>query len=79
MDFMQYIMEKALILLPVLWIVGSLLTRTPSVPNWVIPWVLLVIGIGGALAILGMSWDSVVQGILVTGGAVLGNQLRQVG
>jgi len=75
MDFMQYIVDQGLILLPTLWIIGTLLSRTPHVPNWIIPWVLLVVGIGGALAIIGFAWSSVVQGVLIAGTAVLGNQM----
>ena len=40
----------------------------------------LPLGIAGALALGGLSADSVIQGILVTGAAVYGNQLvKQLG
>lgn len=75
MDILTYIVEQALILVPALWIVGAFLKKTPNVPDWVIPWALLAAGVGGAIAIIGTTPEAVIQGILVTGVAVLGHQI----
>ena len=40
-----------------------------------IPLILLVFGILGAFGILGFSVDAAVQGVLITGAAVYGDQL----
>jgi len=40
-----------------------------------IPYALLVIGIGFTIALIGLSPDSILQGVLVAGAAVFGNQL----
>ncbi|MCG8541254.1 MAG: phage holin family protein [Clostridia bacterium] len=77
MDIMKYIVEKAIVLIPALWILGSFLKNTPNIPDWTIPWALLVIGIIGSGFILGWTPDGIVQGILVTGAAILGNQLMK--
>lgn len=75
MEIINYVVEQAFIVIPVLWVLGTLLKGTPKVQDWYIPWVLLVVGTGLTVAILGPGADAVIQGILVTGVAVLGNQL----
>ena len=75
MDIIKYISDEALILIPALYIIGMMLKSTPKVHDWLIPYILLVIGILGAVGILGISVKSVIQGILVTGASVYANQL----
>ena len=75
MDFNKYIQEDALILVPALYIIGMILKSTPKIKDWLIPYILLVLGISGATLLLGLSVQSVIQGILVSGAAVLANQL----
>lgn len=71
----EFITENALLLIPVLNIIGAIVKNTEKIPDKYIPLILLFFGILGATAILGLSPDSVVQGILVTGTAVYGNQI----
>ncbi len=71
----EFIIENALLLIPVLNIVGAIIKNTEKIPDKYIPLILLFFGILGAIAILGLSPESVVQGILVTGMAVYGNQV----
>lgn len=75
MDFAQYITGNALILIPVLYVLGMLIKNTEKIANKYIPFILLVGGIGGAIGIMGISVNSVVQGILVTGATVYSDQL----
>ena len=75
MEIIEYIINEALIIIPVLWILGSFLKKTPRVQDWTIPWVLLVAGMLFAIGIIGFNVDAVVQGVLVAGAAVLGHQL----
>jgi hypothetical protein len=75
MEILEYIINEALIIIPVLWILGSFLKKTPRVQDWTIPWVLLVAGMLFAIGIIGFNVDAVVQGVLVAGAAVLGHQL----
>lgn len=70
----QYVVDEALILVPVLWILGKLL-KSSSIADKYIVWVLLGVGVLLAVALLGISAESVVQGVLITGTAVLGHQL----
>lgn len=79
MDFINEITEHIagpmLAVILALWVLGMFLKRTPSVPDWVIIWALLIVGIVMALFILGFTADAFIQGILVAGVAVLGHQL----
>ncbi len=71
----EYITENALLLIPVLNIIGMVIKNTEKIPDKYIPLILLGFGIVGAVAIMGLSPESVVQGVLVTGAAVYGNQV----
>lgn len=75
MDILQYIVEKALVLIPVLNIIGMVLKGIQKIPDKYIPLILLVLGVLGTCALIGFSAESVVQGVLVTGAAVYGNQI----
>ena len=75
MEILSYIMENALVLIPVLVIIGEIIKNIEKIPDKWIPLILLPIGIAGALALGGLSVDSAIQGILVTGAAVYGNQI----
>ena len=74
MDFMTYIINEGIVLIPVLYFIGMALKSTPNIPDWPIPYILGVLGIVGAIAIMGVSVNSVIQGILVAGAAVYTNQ-----
>lgn len=71
----SYILDNAYVLAPVLYILGIFLKGTPKIPDWIIPWVLLVVGIVAAMFIIGPTAQGVIQGVLVAGLTVLTNQL----
>ena len=75
MEFAQYITQNALILIPILYVLGMIIKNTEKVNDKYIPIILLIAGIAGAVGIMGVSADSVVQGVLVTGATVYTNQL----
>lgn len=80
MDIINYIVDNALILIPALVILGAIVKHIAVIPDKFIPLILLVFGIGGAMALMGLTVDAVIQGVLVTGAAVYGNQLvKQLG
>lgn len=74
-EFIEYIVDKALILIPVLLIIGAMLKATPKCADWCIPWVLMGIGVALSLLVVGVTADAAIQGVLVAGAAVYGNQL----
>lgn len=72
---LEYISENGLVLVPVLNVIGMIIKNTEKIPDKYIPIILLFFGVVGALAVMGVSAHSVVQGVLITGTAVYGNQL----
>ena len=81
MDFLSYIMENKLILIPVLYIIGYIIKNTSLIKNKYIP--LILLGIGIILSVF-MGGDTIVnnivQGVLVTGATVMTNQIiKQAG
>lgn len=76
MEFLyDYIIEQALIVVPVLLVIGQVLKNTPKMPDWLIPYILLVLGIAFTIGIMGINMQAIVQGVLVSGAAVFANQL----
>ena len=75
MEFMDYIIGDALILIPALYILGMVVKNIQAIPDKFIPLILLPFGVVGAGLLMGFSASSVIQGILVTGAAVYANQL----
>lgn len=75
MELLTYILEKGLVLIPVLNILGALIKGIEKIPDKYIPLILLVFGVLGAFGLMGFSVDAAVQGVLITGAAVYGNQL----
>lgn len=71
----EYISENALLMIPVLNIIGMIIKNTDKIPDKYIPLISLFFGILGAIAIMGISPESVIQGVLITGTAVYGNQV----
>jgi len=75
-----YMMERALVLVPALWIVGAVVKKTPFVADWLIPYILLALGTAGGLVVVSADISGAIQGILASGLAVLGHQLvKQAG
>lgn len=80
MDLDSYILGDCLIVIPVLNLLGMFLKRVPFVPDWSIPFILLAIGIGICMGIAAFGeydrtlLDGAIQGVLVTGAAVLAHQ-----
>lgn len=76
MDFIiEYIVDQALIVIPVLLILGKIFKETPNVKCWLIPYLLLMLGVCFTTFLMGFNVDAFIQGVLVSGAAVFGNQL----
>lgn len=75
LDVLNYILEQSLVMIPVLIILGKMMKDSTLIPDKLIPVLLLPIGIIGGLFLTGFNIDGAIQGILVTGMAVYGNQL----
>jgi len=75
MNLLDFIIKDSYILVPVLYVIGVFLKRTPKIPDWLIPWILLGLGMIGAFFLSGMKLSGVLQGVLVAGVTVFANQL----
>lgn len=76
MELIKFVPEQLMILVAALYVVGMFLKNSPKVLDWTIPWVLLVVGVGGSISLQqGITALAVLQGIVSTGVAVLTNQL----
>lgn len=75
MEIIEYITQNALILIPALLVLGKIIKEIKTIPDKFIPLILLPFGVVGAMALGGWTVDSAIQGVLVTGAAVYGNQI----
>ena len=74
-EILKFISEETIVLIPLLFVLGLLLKNTPRVPDWTIPWALLVVGVALAALMVGDVLQGVIQGVLVAGATVLTHQL----
>ncbi len=72
---LEYITENGLMLIPVLNVIGAMVKGIDKIPNKYIPLILLAFGVLGAFAIMGVTPQSAIQGVLITGTAVYGDQV----
>ena len=76
MDILTYIKPEMLIVVVALWVLGKIAKSTQYIPDWTIPYILLVAGIAGASGVLeAFCTDAIIQGILCAGVAVYGHQM----
>lgn len=75
MEFVNYITDNALILIPALYVLGMIIKNTERIDDKYIPVYLLIFGIAGAVSLMGFNADAVIQGVLVTGASVYANQV----
>jgi len=76
MEIMQYIFEEKLVLIPALYILGEIIKNTELIKNKYIPVILLIVGCFMSVFMGGFTLaENIIQGILVAGATVLGNQI----
>lgn len=74
MEITNYVIDQALVLIPVLYVVGMFL-KSSLIPDRFIPITILTLGAVLAVFLMGFNVNAVIQGILVSGCAVFVNQL----
>ena len=77
MNIPDFIFDQGLILIPALNIIGMIVKSAEKIPDKYIPIILLAFGIAGVFGLAGISPSSAVQGVLITGAAVYGNQIAK--
>lgn len=80
-DAIAYIIDDALIMIPVLYIIGSIIKHATPLLNMWIPLILLLFSIAYTPILLGgYTADNIVQAVLIAGVTVFGNELiKQTG
>ena len=75
-EIMDYIIQNRLILIPVLYIIGIFIKRTQFIKDKYIPLLLLPFGIFFSILMGGETIiNDIIQGVLVTGATVMGDQM----
>lgn len=77
MEIISYIRDEGLILIPVIYIIGMIIKGMHKIPDKYIPLILLIVGCSLSLLLLGLTVSSFIQGVLLTGAAVYGNQVMK--
>ena len=76
MDLLVYITENALVVIPVLLIIGVMFKDSKRIKDKYIPILLLVVGVLLTIGLRrNMGADTIVQGVLVTAASVYLNQI----
>lgn len=76
MDLLVYITESALVVIPVLLIIGVMFKDSKRIKDKYIPILLLVVGVLSTIGLRqNMGADTIVQGVLVTAASVYLNQI----
>lgn len=80
MDIMNFVLEQNIIIIGVIYVLGVFVKNLKMIDDKFIPFILLVFAIGFSLLTNDISTtekiaNAVMQGVLITGAAVLGNQM----
>lgn len=77
-EIFDLISEHVYVVVLALWVIGYIIKNTEWIKDKYIPVILLVISIGFTPLMLGgYTPQSIVQGVLVAGGAVIGNEIMK--
>jgi len=74
-QIVDLLVKEVYILIPVLYVIGVFLKKIPKLADWLIPWILLGLGMIGGFFLAGMNVHGILQGILAAGASVFTNQL----
>jgi len=74
-SIMQFIDSRLLIVVACCWVLGYIFKQTPGVPDWTIIYLVTLFALGFTVWLVGLSADSMLQGLLCGAVAVYGNQL----
>ncbi|NCC87203.1 MAG: holin [Clostridia bacterium] len=75
MQTLNFMADEGLVIVPVLYILGMIIKEMEKIPDKYIPLILLGFGCCLSILLLGASVSSFIQGVLLTGTAVYGNQI----
>lgn len=67
--------ESLVLVVPALLIIGFALKQTPRIPDWLIVWLLPILGMVAGIFGIGATLDGVVNGLIAGGLALAANQV----
>lgn len=76
-NLISFVPEQLIIVVVALYVIGVFLKNTPTIKDWCIPYILLIIGVVGSVFLVGFNATGVLQGIICTGVAVMTNQVAK--
>lgn len=59
---------------PSLLVIGYILKQTPAVPDWLIVWILIILGVSSGVVEIGANLEGVANGIIAAGLAIASHQ-----
>ena len=62
MSNLEYVQDAFLIVVFILNGVGAFIKGIPKIPNWIIPIILLVLGVGAGIGVYGVTFEGITQG-----------------
>lgn len=68
------ISDKLAVVVPALMIIGYALKRTPKIADWMIVWILLLIGVIASVFTLGLTVSGIANGVIAAGAAITTHQ-----
>lgn len=68
------ISDKLAVVVPALMIIGYALKRTPRVADWMIVWIVLLIGVIASVFTLGLTVSGIANGVIAAGAAITTHQ-----
>lgn len=77
-DVMSFVNASMVIVIIVLYIIGMFIKAVPGISDWLIPFILIAIGVTFGIILLGNA-EGILQGILCAGVSVLFNQVIKQG
>lgn len=81
MDILKFILDDALIMIPVIYVIVNIIKGTDVINKKYLPLIAVVVSIGITPLILegGYNADNIVQAILIAGATVFTHELMEVG
>lgn len=70
----QLIDPRLFMVVATCWVIGYVLKQTPKIPNWSIPYAVIIVSILFTAELIGWSVESIIQGILAGAFSVFGHQ-----
>uniref|UniRef100_A0A1S2M2J4 Holin n=1 Tax=Anaerobacillus isosaccharinicus TaxID=1532552 RepID=A0A1S2M2J4_9BACI len=68
------ISDKLAVVVPALMIIGYALKRTPKIADWMIVWILLLLGVIASVFTLGLTVSGIANGVFAAGAAISTHQ-----